>query len=109
MSAKHTVLLLYSIKYEDHYRLNAVPAFPIARTHGDSQGDMDDAARLVLCWNAHDELVAALKAYELLDDKHANCEECEGESAPELCTICFPFADDARCKMRAALAKAGEP
>ncbi len=49
------------------------------------------------------EMKAALEAYEKLDDAHANCEECDGETAPEACGKCFPFADDARLRMRAAL------
>lgn len=52
------------------------------------------------------EMYEALKAYSELDDKHANCEECDGELQPELCAECFPYADAARLKMRAALAKA---
>ena len=51
------------------------------------------------------EMIAALKAYQLLDDKVANCEEHDPEDAPEVCEECFPFADDARCKMRAVLVK----
>ncbi|MCP4899716.1 MAG: hypothetical protein GY906_22350 [bacterium] len=56
------------------------------------------------------EMYAALKAYEKLDNKVANCEEHDPEDVPEKCEFCFPYADDARCKMRAAIAKArGEP
>ena len=50
--------------------------------------------------------IEALKAYERLDDYHANCDDCDGVPAPEACDKCFPFADDARLKMRAALADA---
>lgn len=47
----------------------------------------------------------ALTAYATLDEAHANCEECEGLGAPEACEKCFPLADAARLKMRAALAQ----
>lgn len=53
------------------------------------------------------EMFEALKAYSLLDDFHANCKECDGLGQPEACSECFPYADDARCKMRVAIAKAG--
>ena len=59
-------------------------------------------ARLMV---AAPEMYEALKAYEELDDKHANCEECDGEIQPELCAECFPYADAARLRMRAAIAK----
>lgn len=49
------------------------------------------------------EMQAALEAYEALDDAHANCEECDGEVAPEACGACFLFADTARLRMRAVL------
>lgn len=54
------------------------------------------------------DLYEALEAYEALDNQRMTCEECEDrlERAPEACEYCFPFADDARLKMRAALAKA---
>lgn len=55
------------------------------------------------------EMLDAIRAYKLLDDRHANCPECEGEDAPELCPTCFPFADDARLKMRAVLTKVDAP
>jgi hypothetical protein len=60
-------------------------------------------ARLIA---AAPDLLEACKAYELLDAKHANCEECDGLDQPEQCEKCFPLADDARLKMRAAIAKA---
>ena len=50
-----------------------------------------------------DDMFAALKAYERLDDFHANCPECDGLEQPELCEKCFPLADDARLKMCAAI------
>ena len=62
--------------------------------------DLEEANKL------NREMYEALKAYEELDDKHANCEECEGEIQPELCAECFPYADSARLRMRAALLKA---
>lgn len=46
---------------------------------------------------------AALLLYAALDDRHANCEECEGSEQPEACAECFPYADAARCAMRKAL------
>lgn len=52
------------------------------------------------------DMYEALKALTLLEDKHSNCPICEGEGLPEACEKCFPFADDARLKMRAAIAKA---
>lgn len=60
-------------------------------------------ARLIAA--APDLLAAALKLEEA-EDHHANCEECEGEGLPELCRLCFPLFDDARCMRRAAIAKA---
>lgn len=45
----------------------------------------------------------ALRTAEKADGFHANCEECEGLEAPEACGLCFPLADDARLKRRAAL------
>jgi hypothetical protein len=49
----------------------------------------------------------ALRAYYVLDKRRDRCGECSDqlELAPEACGECFPFADDARCKMRAALKK----
>jgi hypothetical protein len=55
-----------------------------------------------------EDMYEALKAYEKLDDFHANCEECDGLEQPETCAKCFPLADDARLKMRAAIEKAEE-
>lgn len=52
------------------------------------------------------EFLAAAIKLEQAEDFHANCEECEGEEVPELCGICFPHFDAARCMRRAALAKA---
>jgi hypothetical protein len=51
------------------------------------------------------EMLEVLKLYQALDDKHANCPECDGAIPPEACPECFPLADDARCKMRAIIAK----
>ena len=53
------------------------------------------------------QMYEALKAYEALEDQRMHCEECEDqlERAPETCGECFPFADDARCKIRAVIAK----
>lgn len=45
----------------------------------------------------------ALQAYRLLDHQRCHCDDCEGEYAAEACESCFPFADAARLKMRAAL------
>ena len=55
-----------------------------------------------------EECLAALAAYSNLDEQRNKCDECEDrlEQAPEACEYCFPFADDARLKMRAVLARA---
>lgn len=45
----------------------------------------------------------ALQAAETADQQAANCEEHAPEMAPESCGECFPLADDARMKRRAAL------
>jgi hypothetical protein len=54
------------------------------------------------------ECLDALSAYSYLDERRNKCEECKDnlEQAAEACEYCFPFADDARLKMRAALARA---
>jgi hypothetical protein len=52
----------------------------------------------------------ALAKYEALDEQIAKCTDEDNEGghdctkAPEACEYCFPFADDARLAMRAALA-----
>lgn len=52
------------------------------------------------------ERYTALKAHQALDNHWGNCDQCAGTAlAPEACEKCFPFADDARLKMRAAIAK----
>lgn len=52
-------------------------------------------------------LVRALQLQEDADLAHVNCEECDGEDAPELCEKCFPLFDEARIARRAALVTAG--
>jgi hypothetical protein len=69
---------------------------------GGNPTEADANARLI---TAAPEMYDALKAYELLDQRHANCPECDGECQPEACELCFPLADDARLKMRLILAK----
>ncbi len=69
-----------------------------------SEAEREANARLILA--APDLLDAAL-ATEASDLAHSNCDECGGEGEAELCGACFPAADDARLKRRAALAKAG--
>jgi hypothetical protein len=61
-------------------------------------------ARLIA---AAPEMYEALKAYEALENQRMNCDECgdQLERSPEACGECFPFADDARCKIRAVIAK----
>ena len=53
------------------------------------------------------EMYVALKAYEALENQRNRCEECEDqeERAPEACGECFPYADDARSKIRKVIAK----
>lgn len=46
----------------------------------------------------------ALKAWEVMEDRVANCEEHAPEEAPESCVWCLPYCDRARLMMRAALA-----
>ena len=58
-------------------------------------------------------LRGALQAYWDLDEQVSKCMDDEDnghapEEAPESCGICFPFCDDARLKMRAALASTPE-
>ena len=54
-----------------------------------------------------EQCLQALAAYDTLDEHVDKCEECgDNETAPEACGECFPFADDARLKMRAAIARA---
>jgi hypothetical protein len=54
-----------------------------------------------------EELEAALRLQEIADHAHVNCDECEGEEAPELCPKCFPLYDDARIARRAVLQPKG--
>ena len=78
---------------------------PIAVVYGPNTEAAPQAdAKLIA---AAPEMYEALKAYEALDSQRMNCEECDEqlERAPEVCGECFPFADDARCKMRVVIAK----
>lgn len=52
-------------------------------------------------------MLAAIQAWQRLEDKYTNCEEHEPEMAPETCEECFPLADECRLKMRHALARLG--
>ncbi len=74
------------------------------------QDAMEKLARF--CYEADQELIQklteALEAADKLDGFHANCTECEGLEQPEACVDCFPLADDARLKRRAALKSAQE-
>ena len=72
----------------------------------DMKTPVEANARLIA---AAPDLLAALCKLEEAEDHHANCEECEGMGVPELCKVCFPLFDDARCMRRAAIAKASEP
>lgn len=72
----------------------------------------DTPARPVLECEANGYLIAAAPdlleaadAQEKAELANANCDECEGEGAPELCPQCFPLFDDARVKRRLAIAK----
>ena len=74
---------------------------------GATSGALPDVmanARLIA---AAPEMYEALKAYEALENQRDHCEDREDrlETAPEACGECFPFADDARCKIRAVIAK----
>jgi hypothetical protein len=55
---------------------------------------------------AASDLLAAAQKLEAAETFNANCDECEGEGAPELCEKCFPLFDDARIARRLAIAKA---
>ena len=68
-----------------------------------SEETVDADARLIAA--APDFFAAAIKLEEA-ETHHANCVECEGEGIPELCPLCFPLFDDARCMRHAAIAKA---
>lgn len=73
-------------------------------TPGDSPNAMQrikaDAARIVLTWNCHDELVAALEWYA--------DEMCEYSAGFEGCGL-LSSDDCAGCKARAALSRATSP
>lgn len=56
--------------------------------------------------DASADLLAAAELLEKAEEAHANCEECDGEGAPEACPVCFPLFDDARIARRLAIAKA---
>jgi len=71
----------------------------------DSNGNLKPFDNCIACIrNERDEALEALRAYQKLDDAHANCDECEGLEQPDTCAKCFPLADAARLKMRAVLA-----
>lgn len=78
---------------------------------GDTELDMfipgwrDELSELSRLRAINADMLAALEATEALDDRDS-CEECEGEGEPESCGLCFPKADAARIKRRAAIAKA---
>lgn len=55
---------------------------------------------------AAQELLAACKAQERVDNHIAECEDCSDGAFPELCPEGFPLADEARLLRRAAIAKA---
>ncbi len=79
----------------------------VVKNQGDSPIDEDNLSNARLIAAAPD-MYEALKAYESLENQRMNCEECEEclARAPEACGECFPFAADARCKIRVAIAKA---
>ena len=54
---------------------------------------------------AASDMYVAIEATEALDFRD-DCPECGGEGVPETCGECFPKADDARLKRRAALTRA---
>lgn len=49
----------------------------------------------------------ALQLQERAEEAHANCDECDGEEVPELCSLCFPRYDDARIRRRNVLGVVG--
>lgn len=58
-------------------------------------------ARLIA---AAPDLAEAAVLQQAAEDAHAGCEHCRGASV--LCLRCYPLFDEARVKLRAALAKA---
>lgn len=80
----------------DRYQAACNVIYASIHGHGEGHWPIDVADKLLTC-------IKALQAYEELDDKHANCPECEGMAQPELCAKCFPYADSARLQMRAIL------
>lgn len=64
----------------------------------------EQVATVAECFSEMRDAVLAYDALERQRDQCENCADCL-ERAPEACGECFPFADDLRIKMRAALAK----
>jgi len=90
-------------KAERGNRGAAHPLFVTAPNKG-SFLPWNDADALLIA--AAPDLLEAAKLLEHAEDIHANCDDCEGESVPELCGTCFPYFDDARIKRRKAIDKA---
>jgi hypothetical protein len=70
-----------------------------------SASAVDNGLFVLRACNSYPDMLAALEAYEKVDEHVANCEDCCDGAHPEMCEECFPLADDARLLMRAVLAK----
>lgn len=98
-----------AIDYRPCYIVGADGQSTVAILHGGgpkraiSKAEERANARLIA---AAPDLFECAEILEKAEEAHANCDECEGEGAPELCVKCFPLFDDARVKRRAALAAA---
>lgn len=68
-----------------------------------SIGERTANARLIA---AAPDMAEAIAVWLDAEQVAANCNDHEPDEAPECCEFCFPHIDNARCKMRAALAKA---
>ena len=72
----------------------------------DGRACAEEFAEAALVIAAAPSLLKAAMLLERAETAHANCPECEGDIAGELCSVCFPLFDDARIARRLALEKA---